>query len=754
MPAPTYESQGQAPHAGPVDLGLTPQPQLPTGENVAHAVNQAGTALGQFAEKLQHAHEEIDVANATADYLVGVNSLEKKAVENARKDYKTAPGEFQRDNEALISEVTGRISDPVKRAQLTARLTSHGLTSEGKVERVALGVESDANRAAQDEQEAAGLREAGAAASPAEKAAAVARYISGIRSAADAGTISRQEAVIRAQRFSTSIDRADAMALIRANPEEADKALANPKMFPSFDPVTRETFRAHAATAADQVRMDRITIAAQRDPEQARASLADSELSPHNIYRAQAIIDNAERQRDLDLDRAAKSAAAAARNKDDVLDLVKSGFDVGGQRIEEVRAANLAAAARGDDAAAKYVRELDLQMSLQPFVRAAWSTPPAMLDHSIKAMEADMTAAGGDATPMQKVALEAFRKVRDEVHQRRDTEAIVLGGENGARFYRLGPIDPKASPDDDNFRSELARRGGHALLAHTTFGGSAVAFTADETKALRDRYGEAGPDEKFDLLKSFSDTLRGRAYEDTVTAIAGKGAANQFVGRLARDRPELAREILQGEALLHAEGVKDKPATLHDALASKVGGQLYPDVREQSSAIEAAKALYVARRGRAGALYEAPDASVMEKAIDDVMGPIVKRNGVKVPRAPGIAPSAFDAALNRLDDDGLKLMGGARDRTGMPVDPRTIRNYGVLKPLTVGGASYVVGLPDPKSPDGFAPLHTHDFEPLVFDMRALAADRIARDAAQAKKAAAELSPYQKKREEALSRGIP
>lgn len=718
MAVPLYESEARAPQAPAFGLGTTPQVVTSDGSAVGGALAKVGEALTGFAVKLQEARDQTEVATATTDYLVGLHEAERSGVTSEK--YKDAPGEFRARADALLAEATGRISNPVRRAQLAARLTSHGLTALGRVEKAALARETDANVAALDQQELTAWREATSAASDTEREAAGARYRSAVAAAAAHGWISQQAAVARTLRLETNLQRADLMRRMREDPEAARALLDDPANFPALDPVTRESFRNHAANASDQVKIDRIASIAAEDPDTATA-LIEGIAQPHNRYRAQAAIEQVRRRQEAELDRAVKQAAAASRSGDDVLDVIKQGYDADPLRVEAVRTANLAAAARGDAAAAKYVRDLDTQIALAPHVRRAWATPLIELDGEIGRMEAELGKAGANVKPEQVIALKAFQAVRDEIRKRRGSEPIVLGGEYGARFYTLGPLDPRAAPDDPAFAGELARRSPHGIAVQTMFGGSASVLRAEEATALKDRWSQAAPDERFRLLKTFADNLSGRAYEDTVKAVAGDDAALRYVGRLAQTRPELAREVMQGQALIGAAGVTDKKDTVREALRSKLGGQLYPDVGEQNTAIEAARALYVARRGRAGALYEDPDPSALEKAIEEVTGAIVRRNGARVPAPPGMLPATFDALLDNLDAEGLGAMGGARDGRGVPVTPATIRSYAILKPFDVGGSRYAVGLPDPRAHDGFAPLFTHDFEPLVFDARAMAA---------------------------------
>lgn len=187
--------------------------------------------------------------------------------------------------------------------------------------------------------------------------------------------------------------------------------------------------------------------------------------------------------------------AAAGAASDPVANIVKLGYDVDPLRIDTFRAAQSAAAAGGDAAAAGRLRDLDFALKLQPMVRAAWSMPPAALDAEITRMEAAATAQGGNPVEAGLDALKALKAVRDDQIKRRDSEPVVLGGENGGRFYQLQPLDP-GQPLGDTMIAALKNRDAQALTAHRAYGGSGSPFTAQEATAWKQKYSEAAPQER------------------------------------------------------------------------------------------------------------------------------------------------------------------------------------------------------------------------------------------------------------------
>ena len=110
--------------------------------------------------------------------------------------------------------------------------------------------------------------------------------------------------------------------------------------------------------------------------------------------------------------------------------------------------------------------------------------------------------------------------------------------------------------------------------------------------------------------------------------------------------------------------------------------------------VDAALALYTARRSQSGNLYAAILVQVViEKALEDVTGPIVKRNGVKTAAPPGMTAGQFTGVLDNLNDQSFDQFGGAYDRNGKPFSGAFLSARAVLRQLEPGGSRYVVVLP-------------------------------------------------------------
>ncbi|NUU41375.1 transglycosylase SLT domain-containing protein [Tardiphaga robiniae] len=440
--------------------------------------------------------------------------------------------------------------------------------------------------------------------------------------------------------------------------------------------------------------------------------------SPASLGRAVngigAVITQQQAQEARNLAVQASSIAAT----DELPNILQQGLNADPARIAGWRAVQQASADKGDRAAAENIRALDQALQMHPYIQQAWKTAPAMLDGMVSQLESAVASSPNVTTAMTQ-QLKAFKAVRDEVAKRRDTDPISLGERGG--YYQPVAIDPTANPDSPQFRETLAVRGQQAATSAKIYLGSAAALKPEEATALKERYDSAGADDKFRIVQSLAVSLPENVYRDTLKQIAGTDGGTQFVGQIARTRPELAREIFRGQQLAQTEGVKNKTGDVRTALSNKLGGQIYVSPDQQGSVIDAALSLYVARRG--SALYDATDSGAIEKAIEDVAGPIVKRNGVKTAAPPGMTAGQFTGALDALTDTSLDQFGGAYDRSGKPYSGSFLSSRAVLKQLEPGGSRYVVVLPQgaggKEVPVWQAPDPNVPNRPLVIDMSML-----------------------------------
>ena len=381
------------------------------------------------------------------------------------------------------------------------------------------------------------------------------------------------------------------------------------------------------------------------------------------------------------------------------------------------------AAAFGDSEARKKLDDYYFRKAMAPAVKQAYATPPALLDNTIAAEEARQ--ASQPVTQAEVDRLTALKEVRDEVKKRAHAEPVRLLSRAGLTPYVA--LDPQAAAGDANFAAALSARGAQAVAAQRLYQGSANPLLAEEAAALKERYANAGPDERFRLVRTMAESLPEPALADALAAVTGS-ADTMVAARIIRDRPQLGRDIMLGAELRKSKEVQQQASLIQPAFAATLGGQVYPDPAMQKAVEAAAINLYVARSAANGTLYEPADTAAVETAIEDVTGKIVKRNGVRTPIAPGIDHGRFIGVLDNLSERDVTSMGGAVDRSGRVVSAGDISQYAVLKPLAPGSPLYVVGMKDAAARDGFSPLFTAGvaeggFSPLVFNMAELTKGR-------------------------------
>lgn len=453
--------------------------------------------------------------------------------------------------------------------------------------------------------------------------------------------------------------------------------------------------------------------------DRAGAGMNGSGLSPNGVYRAAEHIRTEIGQDEAARKTAARELAANARASDDPAALFQDGFVVDPERLRVFRTTQEAAALAGDRSATEALQKLEHWEAMAPFVRQAYSMPPAALQTAVATMEAAL-AASPSVSLEQKRRLDAFREVATEVEKRKNSDPVSLG--ERAFNWQSVALDPQAQITDPNFRAALVARSRQAERAADVYGGAVRPFKPAEAEAWKQRYAEMPEGERHALLGTLAETMPERSFRAALSQI-GSSATDVTAGLLGRDRPELGRKILHGAALLKTEGVKPAAKDLRDALASRVKGELYPDPRMQDAVVDAALAVYAADRGTNGALYDAGDGDALERAVEQVTGPIVKRNGVRTPAWPGMSAAAFEDALE-FDERTLTMAGGAIDRNGDRIAASTLAARAIVKPHEPGSPLYWVGMPG-GSRDGFVPVLNVAGRPLVVDMRMLAALRTA-----------------------------
>ncbi len=391
-----------------------------------------------------------------------------------------------------------------------------------------------------------------------------------------------------------------------------------------------------------------------------------------------------------------------------------------------------AKAAQYDPAAAKWLNDTLTQERFAPVREAGYRMAPAQLGAVIDNIEADHRARPVAQREIDhlNVLVETF----NDVNKRKNSDPIGLA-ERAKLIPRPVVIDPNG--DADTMAGALAARNPQAKGAQQFYGGTYKLLKPEEADALKVRYVAAGDGERMAILRAAGRSLDDRGLSAFAEEIGGD-QTTAFIARTARDRPELAADMLRGQALLAQKDVQEKGEAIRAALQSKLGTLVYHDPALQEAAVQSAMYLDIARRSTRGALYDKSDTSGFEKALEDVMGTIVKRAGQRVPAPLGMRGYQFLDAMHRLDDGDLGMFGGAHGSDGRRFDAKTVGSQALLVPLAVGGSEYAVFMPQASAPDGRAAVITTEGAPLVIDMR----DILARQSADL---ARSTTPYQRGR---------
>ena len=460
----------------------------------------------------------------------------------------------------------------------------------------------------------------------------------------------------------------------------------------------------------------------------AGASL-DIALSPESRYRAANQVSDIIAADQAAAESMIRAIASAQRSGNEYVETLRQpGLRVADENLNAYLTVQRAAAATGDVAAAAEVRALEEAIAAKPSIEQAYAMPLAQLHAAIAEIRAEL-AAGGNVSGAAFRQLTAFEAVAEEIATAAAADPVALGERAG--LYQPVPLDPAADFTDAGAQAMLTARDNQARYAAATYGAPLLPFKEAEAAELRTRWGEAGELERLSMLGGLAQSMSEEGYRAAVEQIAYGDPFGLVAGLIALDRPDVARDILRGAALLSVPGVEQPAAQFRRALHETMGGQLFPGNGEAEAAIaDAALAYYVAQRGANRTLWDATDEQGLKDAIEAVAGDLVDRNSMRFPAPPGMDGGQVNRALDNLTDADLAAFGGALDVNGNPFDPRELGRRARLVPLEPFGSRYAVLMPSAGYEDG-VPVLTQDGNPLVIDLRAVATGQAGRAAGEA-----------------------
>lgn len=266
--AELYEQQLGVPDAPRATIAVN-NPTVPDAGGMFAALSSAAGEVQRVAQQQQRADQEAQLAGLTADHLTKLRALEEEGTQST--DYVNAPQQFREARDKLTGETLSGVGDPRAREALRLRLTTSGLSAEGKVNAAALGRRQDATVGGLNVETDDLLTRATTAGSPYEQKAMRDGAFASIDRAVAAGAIGEAEAVRRKRLFDRDVSAANAARLMKSNPSAVLQALDDPTSFPGLSAGERISLGHQALGVYDTQEGLRAGELAKRDPALAAA---------------------------------------------------------------------------------------------------------------------------------------------------------------------------------------------------------------------------------------------------------------------------------------------------------------------------------------------------------------------------------------------------------------------------------------------------------------------------------------------------
>lgn len=462
-------------------------------------------------------------------------------------------------------------------------------------------------------------------------------------------------------------DTLDAIELsanaVRTDPAQFDGALLEAREVVDNAELSAETRAALRENADLRIAAARIQSLNETDPLEAKRILESDELDALLTPEAKHVLVN-DNQVELRRREAARRALVAQAKGEirEVVDLLKSGFDPGPERLQR-----LTDAARGDE---DLQDDLADAIELYEFQRGARNLTPTDLQSWINQERTRLNAKSGvegiEAAKLQ-LAESLLSKMRTEFIRDPLSWAARVGTHQVAPLTLTG----------DGAEETMQQRKKDALAIAAYYGRPPRYLTDEEATQLAGIAEGKDLDAKLALVYSVSNGFGPNAAPQVFEEIHGKGAPTlAHAGGLALvGDQKAARDGLAGEQLLADKAVELPPASLQRETFQDMAGTAFalnPGARGRVEAF--ARDIYAFRAASRGLGNDKWDEDLWERSVQlaagavyqdgQRFGGIVEYNGRQVVAPREIAADQFGDVINALRDEDL---AGAAHGDGTPI---------------------------------------------------------------------------------------
>lgn len=622
---------------------------------------QLGEIVTDFVERKVRADRAAESLAARSGAITELDNIAAELERDA--DYSTVLDRFDVQATELQQRLMAGLSSEAQKRDFQAEWDIWRNARQLSLRDTVWKRERDANVAGLDASIDDFMRRAAEARNEVEYAAIFSAAEKNISEMAEAGWITREDAVARAQKFRSGVDETTALRLISANPVAAVKQLRDPEFLSGIAPDRR--VRLVAAAEAEMRAIQREQAAQAREARQiARGAMSEA------------------------------------------ISVMRAGLTVDPSLLRDA----LQAAEMGGDAELR--AEAERVYDLAAWQDAARKATPLELEEELIRLEAEASRRGADDLAATRVTIGRSMLAT----MTRETADDPLGWAARQGKVELQPINPAGlDPQALRERAKIAEAvGGY-------YGVSPKYFTAAERAAVTTRLKDAPPEERANMALSLASGFghaAPRAFgeiskdEPVFAHLGGLGSLGSAYERTLRTAFIGQKAIEEGADLVPTG------AQLDQAVTRELGTALGPEMAASRHAIiETAKAIYTAealKSGRSRSNFSERDfrdaisraAGAVEIGGETYGGLGTWNAGwwgdANIILPPGVTEDQFVKGVRALTDDDLQRLsfggGYPRHGDGSAFSAAELRNAFLV---TVGPGVYRISMTDPSGAPEF-----------------------------------------------------